>query len=65
MFAAFKGFVEGQAPANFAGALEKSGVTPAALGTGYVVFFVYSALIGIFAVVLSIAVLRRQGGDRS
>jgi PAT family beta-lactamase induction signal transducer AmpG len=35
-------------------------VTPAALGSGYVVFFTYSALIGVFAVLLSLAVLRRQ-----
>jgi PAT family beta-lactamase induction signal transducer AmpG len=49
-----------QAPENFAAALERSGVTPAALGTGYVVFFAYSALIGVFALALSIAVQRLQ-----
>ena len=48
------------APGNFATAVERSAVSPAALGTGYVVFFMYSALIGVFAVALSIAVLRRQ-----
>ena len=51
-----------QAPENFASALERSGVTPAALGTGYMVFFAYSALIGVFALVLSLAVQRRQNG---
>ena len=51
------------APDNFAKALERSGVSPAALGSGYVAFFIYSALIGVFAVVLSIAVLRRQQDD--
>lgn len=56
-----KGFMAIQAPENFVAALERSGVTPAALGTGYVVFFAYSALIGVFAVVLSFAVQRRQG----
>jgi PAT family beta-lactamase induction signal transducer AmpG len=61
VFAGVKNLVAAQAPENFVGALEKSGVTPAALGTGYMVFFVYSALLGIFAIVLSIAVLRRQG----
>jgi PAT family beta-lactamase induction signal transducer AmpG len=61
LFAGVKNFVAARVPENFAGALEKSGVTPAALGTGYMVFFVYSALLGIFAIVLSIAVLRRQG----
>ena len=55
-----KNFVAGQVPENFATALERSGVTPAALGTGYVVFFAYSALIGVFALVLSLAVQRRQ-----
>jgi PAT family beta-lactamase induction signal transducer AmpG len=55
-----KEFVGSQAPQNFAAALERSGVTPAALGTGYVVFFTYSALLGVFAILLSVAVLRRQ-----
>ncbi|MBM3820846.1 MAG: AmpG family muropeptide MFS transporter [Acidimicrobiia bacterium] len=53
------------APDNFAAAIERSGVTPAALGTGYTVFFTYSALIGVFGVMLSVAVLRRQEGDES
>ena len=51
------------APENFAAAIERSGVTPAALGTGYAVFFTYSALLGVFGVVLSLAVLRRQKED--
>ena len=55
-----KGMLAAQAPENFAKAMERSGVTPAALGTGYVTFFIYSALIGVFAIVLSIAVERRQ-----
>jgi PAT family beta-lactamase induction signal transducer AmpG len=58
--AGLKGFIGGRAPENFATALERSGVTPAALGTGYVVFFAYSALIGVFAVLLSLAVQRRS-----
>ena len=37
-----------------------SGVTPAALGAGYVVFFLYSTLIGVFAVVLAFIVARKQ-----
>ena len=55
-----KNMVATQAPANFATALERSGVTPGALGTGYILFFTYSALLGVFAVVLSLAVLRRS-----
>jgi PAT family beta-lactamase induction signal transducer AmpG len=49
-----------QAPENFAAAVERSGVSPAALGSGYVVFFTYSAVIGVFALVLSFMVERRQ-----
>jgi len=37
-----------------------SGVTPAALGAGYVVFFLYSTVIGVFAVVLAFIVARKQ-----
>lgn len=64
---ALKDLFAGLPPLSFAAALERSGVTPAALGTGYVVFFVYSTLIGIFAIALSIMVLRRQehGGATS
>ncbi len=50
-------------PQKFATAVERSGVSPAALGSGYVVFFAYSALIGVFALVLSVAVLRRQRSE--
>jgi PAT family beta-lactamase induction signal transducer AmpG len=55
-----KRLIASQAPENFAQAMERSGVTPAALGSGYVVFFTYSALIGVFAIVLAFAVERRQ-----
>jgi len=60
VLAGVKDFVASQAPQNFAAALQRSGVTPPALGTGYVVFFAYSAVLGIFAVLLSLAVERRQ-----
>jgi PAT family beta-lactamase induction signal transducer AmpG len=58
--AGVKEFVASQAPQNFLAALQRSGVTPPALGTGYVVFFTYSAVLGVFAVLLSVAVERRQ-----
>ena len=45
---------------SFAASLERSGVSPAALGTGYSVFFAYSALLGVFAIALSFVVQRRQ-----
>lgn len=60
VLAALKGLFTGLPPQSFAGAVERSGVSPAALGSGYVVFFIYSTLIGIFAIVLSVTVLRRQ-----
>ena len=56
-----KSIFQTQAPENFAAAVERSGVTPAALGSGYVVFFAYSALIGVFAFALAVVVERRQG----
>ena len=59
-----KSFVASQVPDNFATAVERSGVTPAALGTGYVVFFAYSALIGVFALVLALAVQRREHAEQ-
>ena len=55
-----KDFFATYAPGNFAVAVERSGVAPAALGAGYAVFFAYSALIGVFAIGLSFAVLHRQ-----
>ena len=63
MLSPVKTLVATQAPENFAAALERSGVTPAALGTGYLMFFAYSALIGVFAIVLAFAVQRRQPGS--
>jgi PAT family beta-lactamase induction signal transducer AmpG len=57
----------GGGPEKFAKAMERSGVTPEGLGAGYVVFFSYSALIGVFALVLAMVVHRRQseGAERS
>jgi PAT family beta-lactamase induction signal transducer AmpG len=55
-----KAFVASEAPQNFAAAVERSGVTPPALGAGYIVFFAYSAAIGVFAIALALAVERRQ-----
>jgi PAT family beta-lactamase induction signal transducer AmpG len=55
----------GLPPESFAGAVERSGVSPVALGIGYVTFFGYSALIGILPIVLAFAVLRRNGGQRA
>jgi PAT family beta-lactamase induction signal transducer AmpG len=45
---------------TFAAATERSGVSPAALGSGYVLFFVYSTLTGVFAIALAFKVLYRD-----
>lgn len=37
------------------------GVTPASLGAGYVMFFFYSCLIGLAALVLAVIIARKQG----
>ena len=47
----------------------KSGVSAAGLGTGYAAFFVYSALLGVIGIVLTLAVAARErragkAGDR-
>jgi len=47
-------------PEAYAHALEKSQVSPQALGAGYLVFFVYSAGIGFLAIVLVLIVAARQ-----
>ncbi|MCR5873959.1 MFS transporter [Phenylobacterium sp. J426] len=47
-------------PEAYATAMEKSQVTPGALGAGYVMFFLYSAVIGVAAVVLAFIVAARQ-----
>ena len=58
--ASLKGLFINLPPETYATALEKSGSTPAALGVGYLVFYFYSTVIGVFAVILSIMVARRQ-----
>ena len=47
-------------PESFAQSVERSGVSAAALGSGYTVFFIYSALVGVFAVVLALVVATRR-----
>jgi PAT family beta-lactamase induction signal transducer AmpG len=45
--------------AAFAQAMVRSGVAPAALGSGYVTFFIYSGLVGIASMILAVLVARR------
>jgi PAT family beta-lactamase induction signal transducer AmpG len=45
-------------PQAFASAMQKSHVLPAALGAGYVTFFIYSGVIGIGSMILAVLVAR-------
>ncbi len=44
----------------FAEGAAKIGVAPGALGAGYVAFFIYTALLGLFAIVLTLTVARHR-----
>lgn len=65
--AGLKGLFAGLPPDAFATAMEKSGVSPAALGAGYLVFFLYSSAVGVVAIILAFMVAARErvraGGD--
>jgi MFS transporter, PAT family, beta-lactamase induction signal transducer AmpG len=61
MAAMFKGLFAGL-PAESLTAGAKIGVSPAAMGAGYITFFLYSALIGVVGIVLSFAVAGRHVG---
>lgn len=58
--ASLRSFFVNLPPESFAEAMSKSAVTPVSLGTGYMVFYLYSTLIGVFAIVLSFMVAARQ-----
>jgi PAT family beta-lactamase induction signal transducer AmpG len=60
VFAVFNDLFSNVPPETYAEAFEKSGVSPIALGSGYVSFFSYSVVIGVFAVVLAFIVAARQ-----
>jgi MFS transporter, PAT family, beta-lactamase induction signal transducer AmpG len=57
--AAFKGLFGGMTPESLVSGAEKAQVTPSALGAGYLTFFLYSTLLGIAAVVLTLMVAAR------
>jgi PAT family beta-lactamase induction signal transducer AmpG len=59
--AALKSLFSALPPEAYASGAAKSGVTTAALGAGDVVFFLYSAVIGVVAIVLAFIVAARQG----
>lgn len=56
LFGALKNLFAATPAEAFATAAAKTGVSPAALGSGYVVFFLYSALLGVIAVLLVLPV---------
>jgi PAT family beta-lactamase induction signal transducer AmpG len=55
-FAPLQGLFANMPADALVGGAEKAGVTPAALGAGYVAFFIYSCLIGIIALALTVRV---------
>lgn len=65
LFAPLKGLFTNLPAGSLVEGAATSGVTPAALGAGYVVFFLYSTVIGVFAVVLAFIVARKQTGLQS
>jgi PAT family beta-lactamase induction signal transducer AmpG len=65
VFAPLMGLFRGLPPDAYLEGAAKSGVTPAALGSGYVVFFLYSAAVGIVAIVLAFVVAARERSRQS
>ena len=55
-----RGLIANVPPESYAGAMEKSQVTPAALGVGYFLFYIYTTLIGIVGMILVFYVAARQ-----
>jgi PAT family beta-lactamase induction signal transducer AmpG len=60
VFAPLKGLFASTTPGALAQGAAKAGVSPAALGAGYLVFFLYSCVIGVAAVVLTLMVVARS-----
>lgn len=58
--AAFKPLFANLPEGSLVTGAQTSGVTPAGLGAGYVTFFLYSTIIGIFAILLAFYVAKRQ-----
>ncbi len=60
IFAPLRALFSATTPASYVTGAQASGISPAALGAGYVTFFLYSTLIGLAAIVLTLAVARRS-----
>jgi PAT family beta-lactamase induction signal transducer AmpG len=63
MFAGLKDLFAATPPQAYVHAMEKSQVSPQALGVGYLVFFLYSAAIGFLAIVLVLIVAAKQPAE--
>ena len=59
MFAALNSLLANVTPESYAAGAKTAQVAPAALGAGYIAFFIYSALIGVAAIVLTFMVVAR------
>jgi len=62
-FAGLKTMFAGITPESYVKGAETAAVTPAGLGSGYIVFFLYSTVIGVFAIVLAFIVAARHRRD--
>lgn len=60
LFAPLQSMFTGLPPETFATAVEKSGVSAQALGSGYLVFFFYSAAVGVAGVILAFMIAARH-----
>jgi PAT family beta-lactamase induction signal transducer AmpG len=58
--AALTGLFSGLPPVSFADGAADLGVSAAALGAGYLVFFLYSCAVGVVALALALVIARRQ-----
>ena len=59
MFSSLSGMFSGMTPDAFVTA-SKIQIAPASLGVGYAIFFIYSCLIGVLAIILTLIISRRQ-----
>jgi PAT family beta-lactamase induction signal transducer AmpG len=62
-FSSLTGLFSELPPVSFAAGAATLGVSAPALGAGYLVFFLYSCLIGLAALVLAVVIARRRAHD--
>jgi PAT family beta-lactamase induction signal transducer AmpG len=59
-----RSWFSGMSPTAFAALSEDRGIPAEAFAVGYMIFFIYSGAIGILALVLAIAIMRRSPPDK-